>query len=125
MKTFMEKRRFIRLKIKDINADYNLVDFNFWPQFRARGKNLLCDISLGGISFQTKYTLPLYSLLRLNLMIADAVACNDVYGRIVRITSLGNNDYEIGVNFSWWTSEADRAGLVRFLNEKMSAERRN
>ncbi|MCK5493517.1 MAG: hypothetical protein KAJ14_10445, partial [Candidatus Omnitrophica bacterium] len=62
-----ERRKYKRIKISKVGADYRLVDFNFWAESRSRGSNSLKDISLGGISFSTNDAIPRDSLVSLNL----------------------------------------------------------
>ncbi|MBI4846156.1 MAG: PilZ domain-containing protein [Candidatus Omnitrophica bacterium] len=115
MNEFKEKRRFKRIKVEHTDANYHLVDFTFWAQPLASGVNQLRDISLGGISFNSKDCLPKDSLLNLNIKIMDLFKINDLCGRIVRVRQLDDKDYEIGVNFSWWSSEQDKVKLFEFL----------
>ncbi|MFH1459546.1 MAG: PilZ domain-containing protein [Candidatus Omnitrophota bacterium] len=110
-----ERRQFKRVKIEKMDADYKIVDFTFWAEYRAQGHNLLNDISLGGISFSAKNTLPKDSLLNLKLKNGDMVKVGDIFGRVVRIRELNNQDYEIGVNFSWWDDEQDKKKLRNIL----------
>lgn len=112
-----ERRKDKRIKISKVGADYRLVDFNFWAEFRSHGSNTLQDISLGGVSFTSSDAMPYDSLMSLNLKIGDVVKIGDIYGRVVRIRKLENKEYEIGVNFSWWDKEEDKKNLVKFLEE--------
>jgi hypothetical protein len=111
-----ERRKDKRIKIEKLDADYKLVDFNFWAEARAKGTNLLKDISAGGISFSTSDILPENSLMSFNLNLGDMVKVGDVYGRIVRIRDIGNANHEIGINFSWWDNDADKKNLVKMLD---------
>ncbi|MBU1087603.1 MAG: PilZ domain-containing protein [Candidatus Omnitrophica bacterium] len=111
-----ERRKDKRVKIEKVDADYKLVDFNFWAESRSKGTNLLKDISAGGMSFSTSDVLPENSLMSLNLTLGDMVKVNDVYGRIVRIRDLGNDHHEIGINFSWWDNDDDKKSLVKILD---------
>jgi c-di-GMP-binding flagellar brake protein YcgR len=110
-----ERRKYKRVKVEKVDADYKLVDFNFWAEYRAKGSNLLKDISAGGISFSTTEALPENSLMSLNLTIGDMVKVGDVYGRVVRIRDLGDDHHEVGINFSWWENETDKKNLVNLL----------
>ncbi len=112
-----ERRKYKRIKISKVGADYRLVDFNFWAESRSRGSNSLKDISLGGMSFSTRDVMPQDSLLSLNLKHGDLIKIGDIYGRIVRIRELENNEYEVGINFSWWDKEEDRRNLVKLISE--------
>ena len=112
-----ERRKFKRIKISKVDADYRLVDFNFWAEFRSHGSNSLKDISLGGTSFTACDTMPYDSLMSFNLKIGDMIKIGDVYGRVVRMRELENNKYEIGVNFSWWGKEEDKKNLVKLISE--------
>lgn len=112
-----ERRKYKRIKISKVGAEYRLVDFNFWAEFRSHGTRLLKDISLGGMSFIAQDPMPLESLMSLSLKIGSMVKIEDIYGRVVRIRELENNQYEIGINFSWWDREEDKKNLVRFLGE--------
>ncbi|MFH1061695.1 MAG: PilZ domain-containing protein [Candidatus Omnitrophota bacterium] len=113
-----ERRKDKRVKIEKVDADYKLVDFNFWAECRAKGTNLLKDISAGGISFSTSDTLPKNSLMSLNLTLGDMVKVGDIYGRVVRIRDISNNNHEIGINFSWWDNDADKKNLVKLLDDQ-------
>jgi c-di-GMP-binding flagellar brake protein YcgR len=113
-----ERRKDKRVKIEKVDADYKLVDFNFWAESRSKGTNLLKDISAGGISFSTTDILPKDSLMSLNLTLGDMVKVGDVYGRIVRIRDIGNDNHEIGINFSWWNNDADKKSLVKLLDDQ-------
>ncbi|MBU1043902.1 MAG: PilZ domain-containing protein [Candidatus Omnitrophica bacterium] len=113
-----ERRKDKRVIIEKVDADYKLVDFNFWAESRSKGTNLLKDISAGGMSFSTSETLPKDSLMSLNITLGDMVKVNDVYGRVVRIRDIGNNHHEIGINFSWWDNDADKKNLVKILENQ-------
>ena len=110
-----ERRQYKRIKFARVGADYKLVDFNFWAEFRSRGTNSLKDISLGGISFSTNDAMPKDSLVSLNLKLGDVIKMDEVYGRVVRIRELKSDDYEIGINFSWWDKDEDRKKLARII----------
>ncbi|MFH0874991.1 MAG: PilZ domain-containing protein [archaeon] len=110
-----ERRKYKRIKISKVGADYRLVDFNFWAESRSRGSNALKDISLGGISFSTNDAMPQDSLVSLNLKLGDIIKIDDVYGRVIRIRELKNNEYEIGITFSWWDKEEDKKNLAVLL----------
>ena len=114
-----EKREHKRIKISKIAADYQLVDFNFWAEFRSQGTNLLKDISLGGISFTACDAMPRDSLVTLNIKIGDMIKIDDLYGRVVRVRELKSKEYEIGINFSWWDKEEDKINLVRLLGNSL------
>ncbi|MCG2711620.1 MAG: PilZ domain-containing protein [Candidatus Omnitrophica bacterium] len=118
MKEKNERRKYKRIKISKVGADYRLVDFNFWAESRSRGSNALKDISLGGISFSTNDAMPQDSLVSLNLKLGDVVKVGDVYGRVVRMREIKNNEYEIGINFSWWDKEEDRKNLAMMLEDR-------
>ncbi len=113
-----ERRKDKRVKIEKVDADYKLVDFNFWAESRSKGTNLLKDISAGGMSFSSSDILPKDSLMSLNLTLGDMVKVGDVYGRVVRVRDIGEDDHEIGINFSWWDSEVDKKNLVRILEDQ-------
>ena len=117
-----ERRKYKRIKVEKVDADYKLVDFNFWAEFRSKGSNLLNDISAGGISFSTSDSLPKDTLMSLNLTIGDVVKVGDVYGRVVRIRDLGENRHEVGINFSWWNNESDKKNLVKIIEMQRSAD---
>lgn len=116
-----EKRRYKRIKISKIVADYRLVDSNFWAEFRSCGTNLLNNISLGGISFSSSDILPKDSLMTLKVRIGDMVKINGVYGRIIRIRKLKNKKHEIGISFSWWDKEEDKINLVKLLENSLDS----
>jgi c-di-GMP-binding flagellar brake protein YcgR len=118
MKQKNERRKYKRIKVEKVDADYKLVDFNFWAEYGSKGSNLLKDISAGGISFKTTESLPKDSLISLNLNIGDMVKVGDVYGRVVRIRDLGNSHHEVGINFSWWDNEIDKKNLVSLLDQQ-------
>ncbi len=120
MKEKKERRKDKRIKISKVGADYQLVDFNFWAEYRSRGNNLLKDISAGGISFRTSDALPKNSLMNLNLTLGDMVKVGDVYGRVVRIRELDDDTHEIGINFSWWDDDADKKKLVELIDDNSS-----
>ena len=113
-----ERRKYKRIRISKVGADYRLVDFNFWAESRSRGSNLLKDISLGGISFSTNDAMPQDSLVSLNLRLGDVVKIGDVYGRVVRMRELKKNEYEVGINFSWWDKEEDKKNLAMILEDR-------
>lgn len=115
MKENNERRKYKRIKVTKVGADYQLVDFNFWAESRAKGSNSLKDISLGGIAFSTNDAMPQDSLISLNLKLGDVVKIGDVYGRVVRMREVENNEYEIGINFSWWDREEDKKNLAIML----------
>ena len=115
-----ERRKYKRINISEVGADYQIVDFNFWAESRSRGSNSLKDISLGGISFSTSDAMPLDSLISLNLKLGDGVKIGDIYGRVVRMRELENNEYEIGINFSWWDKEEDKQTLAMMLEDRPS-----
>ena len=116
-----ERRKYKRIKISKVGADYRLVDFNFWAESRSHGTNSLKDISLGGISFTACEIMPYDSLISLNLKIGDMIKIGDVYGRVVRMRELKNNEYEIGINFSWWDKEEDKINLVKLLENSLDS----
>lgn len=111
-----ERRKYKRIRVSKVGADYQLVDFNFWAESRSRGSNSLKDISLGGIALSTNDAMPQDSLVSLNLKLGDFVKIGDVYGRVVRMRELENNEYEIGINFSWWDKEEDKKNLVKLIS---------
>ena len=117
-----ERRKDKRVKIEKVDADYKLVDFNFWAEFCSKGTNMLKDISAGGMSFSTSDILPKDSLMSLNLTLGDMVKVGDVYGRIVRIRDVGENHHEIGINFSWWDNESDKKKLVKILEDQAATQ---
>ena len=110
-----ERRKYKRIKISKVGADYRLVDFNFWAESRSRGSNSLKDISLGGISFSTNDAIPRDSLVSLNLKLGDLIKIGDIYGRVVRMREIENDEYEIGINFCWWDKEEDKKSLAVLL----------
>ncbi len=116
MKENSERRKYKRIKVSKIGADYQLVDFNFWAEARSRGSNPLKDISLGGMALSTHDTMPQDSLISLNLKLGDVVKIGDVYGRVVRMKEIESNEYEIGINFSWWEKEEDKKNLAIMLD---------
>ena len=118
MKKDNERRKHKRIKVSKVGADYQLVDFNFWAEARSRGSNSLKDISLGGIALSTHDAMPQDSLISLNLKLGDVVKIGDVYGRVVRMRELENNEYEIGINFSWWAKEEDKKNLAILLEDR-------
>ena len=113
-----DRRKYRRIKISKVGADYRLVDFNFWAEFRSRGSNMLKDISMGGMAFSAKEAMPQDSLISLNLKLGDVIKIGDVYGRVVRMRELDHNEYEIGINFSWWNKEEDKKNLASMLENK-------
>jgi len=113
-----ERRRDKRFKVNKTSAGYRMVDPKFWAECRAQGHNLLRDISLRGISFKSCDILPKYSVLNLKLKLQDAIKISDIFGRIVRVRKLPSKDYEIGINFSWWSKEEDKINLLRFLERQ-------
>ena len=118
MKKENERRKHKRIKISKVGADYRLVDFNFWAEFRSSGSNLLKGISLGGMSFSTSDAMPQDSLVSLHLKLGDVIKIGDIYGRVVRMRELRHNEYEIGINFSWWDNEEDKKNLASILDNK-------
>ena len=110
-----ERRKYKRIQISKVGADYHLVDFNFWAESRSRGSNSLKDISLGGISFSTNDAMPRDSLVSLNLKLGDLIKIGDIYGRVVRMREIENDEYEIGINFCWWDKEEDKKSLAVLL----------
>ena len=112
----IERRKFKRVRITEAGADYEMVDFTFWAQARAKGKEHVLNISLGGMSFKSSDDLPNESLLRIRLKVGTLVRIGDVCGRIVRARYLDHNTYEIGVSFSWWNNDDDRKSLSRVID---------
>jgi len=113
-----ERRKYKRIRIEQVDADYRLVDFNFWAESRSRGHHLLKDISVGGMSFNTEDALPKDTLMSLNLKLGDMIKIGDIYGRVVRISRLDDGKYDIGINFSWWDRDEDKKSLATILNDK-------
>ena len=113
-----ERRKYKRIKVSKVGANYHFVDFNFWAEYSSKGTNPLKDISVGGISFSTSDNLPKNSLMSFNLTLGDMVKVGDVYGRVVRIRDIGNDNHEVGINFSWWDNEDDKKNLVKILDDQ-------
>ncbi len=116
MEKKQERRKYKRVKIAKVDAGYRLVDPKFWAEFRSKGNNLLRDISLSGVSFKSGDSLPKNSVLCLELKLGNMIKIGDICGRIVRVRKLENEEYEIGVNFSWWAKEEDKVRVIRYLD---------
>ena len=115
-----ERRKYKRFTIEKVGADYRMVDPKFWAVFSSQGRETLCNISLGGVSFSSSDVLPKDSFLSLKLKLGEMIRIGELYGRIVRIRKLDRKKYEIGVNFSWWGKDEDKVDLAHYMedNEK-------
>ncbi len=112
----IERRKFKRVRIDAAGADYQMVDFTFWAQARAKGREHLLNISLGGMSFKSPDDLPNESLLTIKLKVGDFVRIGDLCGPIVRVRNIDTHTYEVGVSFSWWKNDEDKKSLSRVID---------
>ncbi len=117
MEPIQEKRNFKRIPIeRRLEIAYRLMNPRLWAEARSRGVRHVKDVSLGGISFQTEERLPPNSLVSMRLDFSDEMKTGDIYGRIVRVSQIEeNNSFEVGINFSWWGSDDDKKRLAGFI----------
>lgn len=90
-----EKRRYLRVKIHEPVLVKEL-DFQDSTVFSALSK----DVCVGGLLFENSYPLPIDSLIKVRMPVGDNPPVL-LIGKVVRVESLGDNRYDIGMTTSF------------------------
>lgn len=91
-----EKRRYIRVKIKAHIRSKEL-DFKDSPTYNGTSK----DICVGGILFENDTSLPLGSLISVQIQLTSAQNPVILIGYVVRVELLETGKYDIGMTTSF------------------------
>ena len=117
-----EKRNFSRVKIPDIKVSFKLLDPRTWSTYHEKSLTMVENISLGGLAIKTNNELTVKAPVGIDIKISPDHDPIRTFGRVVWIRKEdGDNDnYTMGMSFSWWKKEEDKKILHNIIEKHQS-----
>lgn len=107
---YEEKRKFLRVNIPELRVSFKLLDPRTWSTYHEKMLNSIQNISLGGIALKTTNELAVKSPIGIDIRISPEQESIRTFGRVswIRKDASVDNEYTMGISFSWWKREEDK-----------------
>ncbi|MBU2063750.1 MAG: PilZ domain-containing protein [Candidatus Omnitrophica bacterium] len=112
-----DKRQFKRVNVPGLKVGFKIYDLRAWSNYLDRTLESIQNISMGGISFRSDQDLAIKAPLGLDIRITPEQGPIKTFGRVAWIKKNKENDYDLGVKFSWWDREEDKKALYDLIQQ--------
>ncbi|MFH1459600.1 MAG: PilZ domain-containing protein [Candidatus Omnitrophota bacterium] len=123
-KNVEEKRKFKRVFVPGLKASFKLLDPRTWSTYHDKKITNVANISLGGLALKTNTLLSLQSPIGLDIKVDSADDPIRTFGRVAWIKKEANanaeDDYTLGVSFSWWKKEEDKKIIFDAIQKQIA-----
>jgi len=121
-KVYDEKRKFLRVNIPELRVSFKLLDPRTWSTYHEKRLNLTENISLGGIALKTTNELAIKSPVGVDIRISPEHEAIRTFGRVawIRKDPAVENEYTMGISFSWWKREEDKKIIFDVIQKHAS-----
>ncbi|MBI4846171.1 MAG: PilZ domain-containing protein [Candidatus Omnitrophica bacterium] len=92
-----------------------LVWFRFWTELEC----LVRDISMAGVCIYSKEDIPIGTALSIDLRIGNLKKLIRIFCKVAWVKK-ENQNYRMGLKFSWWKDDQDKNIVSNFLNKLSS-----
>ncbi|MCP4649946.1 MAG: PilZ domain-containing protein [PVC group bacterium] len=117
-----ERRNFSRVKIPNLKANFKLLNLRTYSTYLEKNPEPIEDISLGGMSLKTFNNLETKSPVTIDFKIGAEPYTVKVFGRIAWIKQVQEQDYMMGISFSWWNKEEDKKIVKELISQYKKTE---
>jgi hypothetical protein len=109
-KFYDEKRKFQRVDTPELRVSFKLLDPRTWSTYHEKTLNPVQNFSLGGLALTTSNELAVKAPVGIDIKISPAHDAIRTFGRVawIRKNTDKNNEYTLGISFSWWKREEDK-----------------
>ncbi|MDD5747086.1 MAG: PilZ domain-containing protein [Candidatus Omnitrophica bacterium] len=121
-KFYEEKRKFSRVNIPELRVSFKLLDPRTWSTYHEKMLNPIKNISLGGIALKTTSELAVKSPVGIDIRISPEHEAIRTFGRVawIRKETAVDNEYTMGISFSWWKKEEDKKIIFDAIEKQAS-----
>jgi len=119
-----ERRKAIRISMYNSVANCRLLSvetggkfqFTVWP---------VKNVSSGGVSIMSPNKIANGALAFLNIDLSSLLRTVGVISKVVWCRKRAAEKFEIGLHFSWWPKQEDKAALQNFVIKKLTSGEHN
>ena len=119
---FKEKRTFERIELPTVTANFNVLNLRSYSTYLEKTPKTIENLSLGGISLKAKDLFEQKCPIAIDLKIGSDNYLMRIFGRIAWVKPVENDDYLMGVSFSWWDNDEDKKRVRELIVQQKFRE---